>query len=398
MPDKKQLPIICLLAICLFATACHVVRAIAYLGPDTSDKNHLPTAIIPKSPQPFHFAFRENGISKPKLEYLATKLHNTNTDAFIVIQNDTIVYEYFSKKHDRSSLFLGFSLSKSFVGTMLGIAIDEGYIKHTGEKIVTYIPEFRSAEESLQNVTIQQLLDMRAGIMVDERSVGLNTTMTRMYYGRSINRELFKLKSADSNRFEYKNTNTQLLLLIIERATGQKFLDYFRDKLWHKIGAEYDAQWVIDDHKHQTPKAFFGMIASAYDYAKLGRLYINNGELNMQTIVSKDWVSQCCNMDTLFKYRYKNHFWANNFDNYFKSDSMARAFLGMNNLSAPIQCFNKNSYCVSLKGNSFIAEGLLDQYIYINPEKNLIIVRMGEEVQRAGPAMDEVITTLGNAF
>jgi CubicO group peptidase (beta-lactamase class C family) len=387
-----------LLLLCTFATACHVFRAISYLGPDPADKNKLPKATIPASPTPFYFARNGEGISKAKYDFIEKNLLHSNTDALLVIQNDSIVYEYYSRGYGQASLFLGFSLSKAFVSTLTGIAIDEGYIKSSSEKIIQYIPEFRHSEPSLQNVTIQQLLDMRSGIIIDESRIGLNSPMTRYYYGTSVNRELFRLKAADSSRFEYKNVNTQLLSLIIERATGQKFLDYFREKLWFKIGAEYPAEWIIDDHVNNTPKAFFGLIASARDYAKLGSLYLEKGSSAAHATVSDNWVNLCRNMDTLLKYEYKNHFWANNISHNFPSDSAAKKYLEDNSLSAHIKSSGGNRYCVNLKGDSFIAEGLFDQYIYINPQKNLVIVRLGKAVPEGKPEMDNVITRLGSAF
>ncbi len=100
----------------------------------------------------------------------------------------------------------------------------------------------------------------------------------------------------------------------------------------------------------------------------------------------------------MLKYNYKNHWWANNDDHFFSSDSLARHYLQSQNQEGLVHCPSKDKYCVSLKGNSFIAEGMLDQYIYVNPSKGLIIVRLGGAVPESALEMDQVITRLGNVF
>ncbi len=328
----------------------------------------MPRTIIHKSTNPFHFSYRPDGFSNVYAEYILEHLKNSHTDAFLIIQNDKIVYKYYSKGTSDSSKFLGFSIAKSFVGTLAGIAFEEGYIKSLEDPIINYLPEFRNADSNLQRITIQQLLDMRSGIAIDEIRVGLNAPMSKMYYGKNLNQFMFKLKSANPMAgFRYQNTNTQLLSLIVERATKQPFLSYFEKKLWQKIGTEYNAEWIIDDKENKTAKAYYGLVATAQDFAKLGRLYLNNGNWNGEAVIPTQWIKNTANTDTTLKYKYKNGWWVNNI-------------------------------CKDDKDCSFVAEGAYEQYLYVLPEKKLMILRFGNENKNEANDLYELILRLGEVL
>lgn len=167
------------------------------------------------------------------------------------------------------------------------------------------------------------------------------------YYGRNLKREVFKLKlkGLPGTTFEYVSGNTQLLGLILERALKNKTVtQYFQEKLWTPLEMEYDGSWSIDKKKAGTEKTFCCINARARDFAKIGRLYLNKGKWNGKQIVSEKWVEESTKVDT--------------------SDGS-------------VSYYQYQWWLPSANGD-FMAEGILGQYIYVNPAKNTVIVRMGK--------------------
>jgi CubicO group peptidase (beta-lactamase class C family) len=167
------------------------------------------------------------------------------------------------------------------------------------------------------------------------------------YYGRNLKHEVsqLKLKRAPGQQFEYVSGNTQLLGLILERALKVKTVtQYFQEKLWTPLEMEYDASWSIDKKKNGIEKTFCCVNARARDFAKIGRLFLNKGKWDGKQIVSEKWVQASTSIDTTEG--------------------------GVN--------FYKYQWWLPTKEGDFMAEGILGQYVYVDPKRNVIIVRMGK--------------------
>ena len=134
--------------------------------------------------------------------------------------------------------------------------------------------------------------------------------------------------------------------LIVEKATSMKINKYLEQKIWQPIGMESDATWSIDSEENQTIKAFCCINAVARDYAQFGRLYLNNGNWDGQQVVPEDWVK--------------------------RSTSII-------NDSKDSQGYPYTYQWRVLDNGAFFAKGVMGQYIFVYPEKNLIFVRMGKD-------------------
>jgi CubicO group peptidase (beta-lactamase class C family) len=140
--------------------------------------------------------------------------------------------------------------------------------------------------------------------------------------------------------------NTQLLGFVLERALKTKTVtQYLQEKLWTPLEMEYDASWSIDHEKQGTEKIFCCINARARDFAKIGRLYLNKGNWNGRQIVSEKWVAESTKVDT----------------------------------TAGSADYYQYQWWLPSKTGDFNAEGILGQYIYVNPSKNVVIVRMGKK-------------------
>jgi len=370
-----------LLLITIILSSCYAIRGARYHEADIDDYKIFPSAQLTKSTTPFQFIAAQQPNSK-LTQQLDDYLENTNTAAFIVIRNDSILYERYDEGFQKSAIIPSFSVAKSFTSTLLGIAIDEGYIKNTSEPITKYIPELIKKGEAYKLITIQDCLDMRSGLDNQENYSGYNvfTPMVRMYYGKNLNKEVFNVKLKGSRgSFNYQSINTQVLALIVERATGKKLQDYLQEKIWQPLGMQFDATWSLDSKKRNTVKAFAALNAAPLDFAKLGRLFLHDGKNQEgKQIISKNWVATTTNFAALKEMGYKNQWWSAGVAKVFTDSLQAVKYRIENPHTGTMQRSNMGYFWFQDYGKAYMAEGILNQFIYVRPDKNLIIVRNGD--------------------
>lgn len=183
---------------------------------------------------------------------LDSLLKNTSTRAFLIIRNDSIIYENYFRGYKRKDISTVFSVSKSVTSLLIGIAIDEGYISSVNDPVTKYILELKNADPMFEKLTIKDLLDMRSGIKFKE-DYGFNpfSKIARLYYGTDQLSQVKKLhfECEPGTRHEYQSIATTILGIIIEKTTNQDFAKYFENKVWKPLGMENTAQWSLDDKK-----------------------------------------------------------------------------------------------------------------------------------------------------
>lgn len=333
-------------------TSCKLSRFVFYNFADIKDYRIFPTRTLQNDSTKFIFQTAINKLS-PKLittaNYIKLSfdryLENNKTVAFLIIHNDIIQYEKYFKGYDRTSIVPSFSMAKSITSILIGCAIDDGFIKSVEEPITNYIPQLKNG---LNKVTIRNLLQMTSGIDFNESYTNPFGDAGTFYYGRNLKKKLYKLKlrSEPNKKFQYISGGTQLLGLILENALKTKTVsEYLQEKIWKPLGMEYNASWSIDQKKNGMEKIFCCINARARDFAKIGRLYLNNGNWNGKQIVSANWVKESTKTDTT-----NGGAW-----------------------------FYKYQWWLPSENGDFMAEGILGQFIYVNPLKNLIIVRLGKK-------------------
>jgi CubicO group peptidase (beta-lactamase class C family) len=369
---KKKYLILIFCAGIFFFNSCEISRFVIYNVADVNDYKIFPSRITHTNNEKFCFAPNHcsdeirvpvNILSGNQKMYFDEFLETKKTLAFLIIQNDTMIYEKYFNKCDQSTVIPSFSVAKSVTSTLIGCAIDDGYIKSIEQPVTDYIPELKS--NGFDKVTIKHLLQMTSGINFKEGYFHFFHSAPAYYYGINLRQKLFKLKlkSAPGLKFEYASGNAELLGLILERALRTKTVtQYLQEKIWQPLGMEYDASWSIDKTKNGMEKTFCCLNARARDYAKLGRLYLNNGNWNGKQIVSKNWVKESVKIDTAngSAWFYQYQWWI-----------------------------------VSDEGD-YLARGMLGQFVYVNPAKNLIIVRLGE--RGGGVNWPEIFKSISRGF
>jgi CubicO group peptidase (beta-lactamase class C family) len=299
-----------------------------------------------ESKSQFNLQIPEKFNPENKWQYFEEFLEKNKTVAFLVVRNDTMVYEKYFAGYTDSSIIPSFSISKPFISALVGIAIDEGVIQNTNMPITDFLPELTNP--GFEKITIEDLLNMRSGIDYDEGYTNPLGHMAKFYYGTNLKKYLKKLntKELSGRNYDYVSVNALLLSLIVENATQMKINKYLEQKIWQPIGMESDGSWSIDSEENQTIKAFCCINAVARDFTRFGRLYLNNGNWEGRQIISEEWV---------------------------------RRSTSIINDSRDSQGYPYTYQWRVLENGAFFAKGILGQYIYVNPDKNLVFVRMGKD-------------------
>ncbi|HEX2532263.1 MAG TPA: serine hydrolase [Chitinophagaceae bacterium] len=374
----KLLYRLCLLLALCSLSSCWLVRAYRVRKLELTDHRKLPSVPIAAAEHPFYFTPVADSVPYRELRASMDRLlTGSGTAAFLIIRNDSLIYERYFLGFNERSLLPANSMAKSFAGTLVGIALEEGALKSDGEPITRYLPELGRRDPRFHQITIRHLLDMRSGIDFNEGSYDLKDDAVRLGFRPNLVKGLLKAKIAEPpGRFRYQSINTQLLGLIVERATGQKLQDYLEEKLWKPMGAEAGATWNVDSRRHKHVITSAAINAVARDFAKLGRLYIRNGKQGDQQVISEEWVRTVRSIDTMERNGgYKNQWWSRNVTVNYR-DSLGAATAHTSKRYARMQAGGEG-YTVQFRTEAFNASGFLNQIIYVHPAKNLIIVRLG---------------------
>ena len=320
-------------------------------GPGIYDLDVFPTNTIEKSNE--RFSWRVFA-AQPSLSQENENFHQMmKTKAFLVIKDDNIVYEKYWENHSIETVSNSFSMAKTIVSLLLGIALEEGKIKSIDEKVSNYLPSFH--RNSRNEISIRHLLTMSGGFDWEESGINPLSETAEAYYGTNLKRLVTTQRVVENpgKVFHYQSGNTQLLSMIIEKATGMTISKYAESKLWKKIGAESNAYWSLDDEGGDE-KAFCCFYATARDFAKLGRLVLNKGIWKGEQVVSEKYITEMSSpaMELITE------------------DGLTNLVYGYQ-----IWIYNQNNNPV------LYFRGLLGQYIFILPNENTIIVRLGEKIE-----------------
>lgn len=293
-------------------------------------------------------------------------LAEMDTQAFIVIQDGAIVYENYFNDFQRDSMMTSYSVAKSFTSALIGIAIEQGYINSVDDPITDYLPELAERDTRFEDITVRHLLLMASGFEFKAMRPGLfnGDDPLSSYFPdqRYAALEFTKIVDPPGEYFLYNKYHPQLLGLILERATGMRVTDFMQQYLWDPIGMEFDGSWSIDSEESGFEKMESGVNARAIDFAKFGRLYLENGVWNGEQVIPDEWVAESTSVDL-----------STHDESYYPDDYGQLVYDTMGGYYK----YMWYGYFRGEDGFDFAAEGDRGQIIYVSPHKNLIIVRNG---------------------
>ncbi|MCR9182324.1 MAG: beta-lactamase family protein [Flavobacteriaceae bacterium] len=286
-------------------------------------------------PWPIHSDYNK---AQPTEKLLKTH-KEAGTIAYLIIKNDSIWHESYYDGFDKSSKSNSFSMAKSFVSGLLGKAIMDGYIESLDQPLSDFFSKYEGSK-----TTVGDLSSMSSGIDWDERYYSPFSITTKAYFYDDLDEMMLELDVVDEpgTEFKYLSGSTQLLAMVIEKATGRNTADYFSESFWKPLGTEYDALWQIDSEKNEMVKSYCCFASNARDFARFGKLYKDHGKWQKQQLLDSAFVAKS------IKPRFEGAPYGYGF------------WLGE-----------------SQDKNFFAMRGHLGQYVIVFPQENIIVVRLG---------------------
>jgi CubicO group peptidase (beta-lactamase class C family) len=331
-----------------------IARAMWWRDADVGDRDGFPPRAIPagvgSSSLPRGTPLDLASVTAPTGASVEELIVDTDTLAFLVVRADRLVAERYFGDAQRDTLQTSFSVAKSFLSTLVGIAIDEGAIESVTDPVTDYVPELAQRDARFDQITLRDLLTMSSGIRYEEQSLPLPWgDDVNTYYGTDL-RDLAlnetEIERAPGHEWHYNNYNPLLLGLVLERATGISVSEYMATRLWQPLGAEVDATWSLDSAGSGFEKMESGLNAAPVDYARFGELMLHGGRWNGTQIVSGRWVREATAADTTTDpAAHYQYFW----------------------------------WMDTARPGRFYALGNLGQYIYVAPDADTVIVRLGSD-------------------
>jgi CubicO group peptidase (beta-lactamase class C family) len=265
--------------------------------------------------------------------------------AYVIIKNDSIWFENYYDGFDENSKTNSFSMAKSYVSGLMGKAIEEGYIKSLDQPVSDFFPEF--SEGIAAKMTVGDLSSMASGTNWDEKYYSPLSITTRAYFDDDLEKVILGLKVVNEpgQAYKYSSGDTQLLAMVIEKATGKKLYDYLTESFWKPLGSENPALWQVDSEAHDLVKAYCCIASNAKDFARFGKLYKDHGKWRGEQLLDSAFVARSITPRFAESPQYGYGFWMQKRDG--KSFFMMRGHLG--------------------------------QYVIVEPEDNIIIVRLGHQ-------------------
>lgn len=312
--------------------------------------------------------------------------------AALIVRNDTVIFEHYCGGWNKDSQSCIFSITKTITSMLCGIALKEGHIRSLNDPVTDYIPELKKEDPLFDSLRIEHLLDMTAGLKFKENySWNPFSKMAQLYLGDNALKVVKSVKFADKpgERYHYDSMTTQILGIVIERATGIPYAQYLSEKVWQPLGMEKDAMIGLDSRKHKVAKSYAGLTSNVKDLAKIGRLYMNAGNWDGVQIIDSAFVARSLSphfsgRKNKFPYSY-SWYWGILSEKEFSSEDTLQAYYkNPDNLPEDTKYYGwwrqENGMIKAiLHQGSHWAFGLYGQILYINPRENLIGVYLGAD-------------------
>lgn len=291
-----------------------------------------------------------------------------DTRALLVVHKGNVVAEAYADGFDEHSVFLGWSMAKSFTGLMVGQLQMLGKLNAHEHGL---FPQWSDDERSA--ITIKNLLQMTDGLAYDEIYDPGQTAPAMLFQAPSAAQYMIDLPVRDSigEYYRYSSGSTVLLNKLVQQRWGQSNAEAVRNLAdqFFKPFALYNMTFEADADGLLMGSSY--LYATARDWAKLGQLMLNGGEINGKRIVTPEWIAEALEPNTSYNEQYFGmHWWLNR------------------GVGAP--------RWPSLPENAFAAQGNRDQRVLVLPDQELVIVRLGWSKDKYRD--DEVFKTISGWF
>lgn len=277
------------------------------------------------------------------------------TSGVLVLKDGKVVLERYGLGRKPQERWTSFSVAKSVTSTLVGAAIQDGYIKSLDEPVTTYIPQLKGG--GYDGVTVRQLITMTSGVKWNEDYTDPNSDVAKVGFAVTepgVNPIVSYMKTlpretAPGEKFVYKTGETDLAGILVSNAVGKPLSQYLSEKIWGPFGMEQDAIWVDDVAGHERGGCCMSM--TLRDYARIGLFMLEGGKAGGKPVVPPDWVADATSVHVKFP-------------------------AGGNEMGY--------GYFWWLYPGAYAAEGIFGQQIFVYPKDKVVIA-----INSAWPAADD---------
>jgi len=291
-------------------------------------------------------------------------LESTATNALLVIKDGKVATEIYRNGGNEKSRFISFSMAKSMLATMVGIALAEGKIKSLDDKVIDYLPDWKNS--AYANVTLRDMLRMRSGVdWLEIYEFGSKTQLTEVHDNSLVAysyrwcdyaRDRTKTANEPGKVFNYSTLDTSVLGCVLEKAVGMKGADYLSEKIWQPAGMEADGYYMLDG-PDSLGREFYGagFNATLRDFGRFGLMMLNDGVANGKQVVPAAWVKESTTPATD------------------SEPASPRDFYGY-----------AYQWWTVPNSDAYSAIGLFNQFIFIDPSTKTVIVKLSSPASPLG--------------
>ena len=319
-------------------------------------------AELPRAARKLEVSYQFNGDTHSLDDLLA----RTRTLGFLVISGGSIVDErYFDGANDKSK-FTSWSAAKSVTSTLVGLAVADGKIASVNDPVTTYLPELKGT--AYEDVPIKDILEMSSGVAFTEEENNRTSDIWKMFFGTLVTQSqsfseyvktLRRRSEAPGAKWVYRSVDTEVLGMLANRVMNQPLSEILAKRIWQPAGMEQDATWITDGSGAEA--AFCCLNATLRDYGRFGLLMLHRGKMGNRQIVPEKWISDATNpQGEQVTY---GHLWP---------------FLSDDSTGYGYQWWLPNGG----EKHPYSAIGLYYQFIYVNPELDLVIAKASAGPER----------------
>jgi CubicO group peptidase (beta-lactamase class C family) len=311
-----------------------------------------PVSPLDRAAEPFTVRYRYDGVERG----VGDLIERTDATGLLVLHDGTILYEGYYRGADEASRFLSMSVGKSFVSTLVGLAIGDGKIESVADPVTRYLPELLGT--GYDGVAIEHILQMSSGVDFTEEYDQPDSDVFKLFApmidGKGRLNQVaasFGRAREPGSKFYYASNDTQILGMLVARVTGRALSAYMAEKLWGPLGAESDALWLIDhDGDEGMEMAFGGLNVTLRDYGRFGLLMAREGRVGGKQLLPAGWVERA---------------------------TVPRSEQVMHGKLYPDYAmgYGYQWWCFPPPGRAFTGEGVFGQLLMVDPDLDLVVVK-----------------------
>lgn len=305
--------------------------------------------------------------AKEKLGNVKFKSHGKDYDLYdylsinrisglVIIKDGEIVLEDYELGNTENTRWMSMSVVKSITATLIGVAIQDGYIKSIDDPIVNYLPELKGS--SYDGVTVKHILQMASGVAWNETYTDPTSDRRKLLEIQLEQKpgEALKLMASlpragePGTVWNYSTGETQVAGALVKAAVGKPVSEYLSEKIWTKAGMESDATWWLESPEGLEVGGS-GLSATLRDYARFGLLLLNEGIIDGKDSLPKGWMKE----------------------------AGAQQMIGGEKVDYGYMLWPVVDSDYATNEGAYEAVGIFGQHVYVNPKENLVIAVWGAQ-------------------